>query len=65
MLKEEIMDKKLAKKIWKTFTSHPSMMIQPKGRDPLKPAIKVRNFLGSVDGYGEKFIKAMENFDVK
>lgn len=58
------MKKELAEKIWECWLSHPSMTIQPKGRDLLKPAQKIKNFLGSVDSHKEKFIKAMENFNI-
>ena len=58
------MDKKLANKIWKTFVNQPSMTIQPKGRHQLRPAIKPVNFLGSVESYKQKFMKAMEGFEL-
>ena len=58
------MKKELAEKIWEAWVSHPTMTIQPKGKDLLKPAKRPVNFLGSVKSHKEKFLKAMEEFEI-
>lgn len=51
-----------AEKIWEHWLSHHLMTIQPKRNEQLKPAKRVVNFLGSVESYKEKFLKATESY---
>ena len=60
-----MMKKDLAEKIWETWMVHPTMTIQPKGKESLKPAGRIVNFLGSVKFHKQRFLTAMEEFEEK
>ena len=53
------MEAKDAEIIWEVWMSHPDMLMQPKKGELLRPSKRPVNFLGSINAYKKKFIKAM------